>query len=75
MTLAAEEDLPVREGYYHLTDLRKAEECFLTNTSMEVMPVSRVETYTIGDGRPGPLTRRLQARFAASRTRFLEAVP
>ena len=75
MTLAAEEDLPVREGYYHLTDLRKAEECFLTNTSMEVMPVSRVETYTIGDGRPGPLTRRLQARFAASRTRFLEAAP
>lgn len=75
MTLAAEEGLPVQEGHYHLTDLRKAEECFLTNTSMEVMPVSRIETFPIGDGRPGPLTRRLQARFAASRTKFLEASP
>ncbi|MBS0170932.1 MAG: aminotransferase class IV [Nitrospira sp.] len=75
MTLAAEEGLPVQEGHYHLADLRKAEECFLTNTSMEVMPVSHVETSPIGSGRPGPLTRRLQARFAASRTKFLETAP
>ena len=75
MTLAEEEGLPVQEGYYHLNHLHKAEECFLTNTSMEVMPVSRVETFTIGDGRPGPVTRRLQKRFAASRTRFCEAAP
>lgn len=75
IALAKEEGLPVHEGSYHLPDLQTAEECFLTNTSMEVMPVSRVETFTIGNGRPGPITRRLQARFAASRTRFLEAVP
>ncbi len=75
MTLAEEEGLSVQEGHYHLTDLHSAEECFLTNTSMEVMPVSRVGTFPIGNGRPGPITRRLQARFAASRTRFLEAAP
>ena len=75
MTLAEEEGLPIQEGHYHLADLRQADECFLTNTSMEVMPVSRVDAWPIGDGRPGPLTRRLQARFAASRTRFLEAAP
>ncbi|MBA5869006.1 MAG: branched-chain amino acid aminotransferase [Nitrospira sp. CR2.1] len=75
MTLAEEEGLPVQEGPYHLTHLRQAEECFLTNTSMEVMPVSRVDTFQIGDGRPGPVTQRLQARFAANRTRFCEETP
>lgn len=75
MMLAEEEGLPVKEGHYHLADLSQATECFLTNTSMEVMPVSRVETFTIGDGRPGPVTRRLQKRFAASRTRFCEVAP
>ncbi len=72
MTLAQEEGLPVQEGHYHVTDLHRAEECFLTNTSMEIMPVSRVDSFAIGDGRPGSLTRRLQTRFADSRTRFLE---
>ena len=72
MTLAQEEGLPVQEGHYHLADLQRAEECFLTNTSMEIMPVSRVDSLAIGDGKPGPLTRRLQTRFADSRTRFLE---
>ena len=75
MSLAQEEGLPVREGHYHVADLRQADECFLTNTSMEVMPVSRVDSFSIGDGRPGPLTRRIQTRFAASRTRFVEPSP
>jgi branched-chain amino acid aminotransferase len=75
MSLAQEEGLPVREGHYHVADLRQADECFLTNTSMEVMPVSRVDSFLIGDGHPGPLTRRIQTRFAASRTRFLEPSP
>jgi len=72
MTLAQEEGVPVREGHYHLADLQRAEECFLTNTSMEIMPVNRVDSFPIGAGHPGPLTRRLQTRFAESRTRFLE---
>ena len=71
MTLAQEEGLPVQEGHYHVADLREADECFLTNTSMEIMPVSRVDSFTIGKGHPGPLTHRMQARFADSRTRFL----
>ncbi len=75
MTLAEEEGLPVKEGHYHLADLSQANECFLTNTSMEVMPVSRVDSFPIGDGRPGPLTGRIRARFAASRHRFLEPLP
>jgi branched-chain amino acid aminotransferase len=74
MTLAQEEGLPVQENHYHIADLREADECFLTNTSMEIMPVTRVDSFPIGDGLPGPLTRRLQTRFIERRTRFLEPV-
>lgn len=72
ITLAQEEGLPVEEGHYQTATLRQAEECFLTNTSMEIMPVTSVDSFPLGNGRPGPLTRRLQALFVANRTRFLE---
>ena len=72
MTLAQEEGLRVQQGHYHVADLRRADECFLTNTSMEIMPVIRVDSFPIGEGHPGPLTRRLQTRFVENRPRFLE---
>lgn len=75
MTLAREEGLPVEEGHYPLAVLRQADECFLTNTTMEIMPVTRVDSFPIGNGLPGLLTRRLQALFAANRMRFLEPIP
>ena len=74
MTLAQEEGLPIEEGRYQLTVLHGADECFLTNTTMEIMPVTWIDTCSIGNGLPGPLTRRLQAAFAASRPRFLESL-
>jgi branched-chain amino acid aminotransferase len=74
MTLAQEERLSIEEGHYQVADLQRAEECFLTNTTMEIMPVTRIDTFPIGNGLPGPMTRRLQAAFATSRPRFLEAI-
>lgn len=74
MTLAQEEGLPIEEGRYQMGALRQADECFLTNTSMEIMPVTRVDSFPIGNGLPGSMTRRLQALFAANRSRFLEPV-
>jgi branched-chain amino acid aminotransferase len=75
MTLAQEERIPIEEGRYQLAVLRRADECFLTNTTMEIMPVTRIDPFPIGNGLPGPLTRRLQAAFAAARPRFLESIP
>ena len=75
MTLAREEEIIVEEGHYRMAALREADECFLTNTTMEIMPVTTIDAAPVGNGIPGPLTRRLQAAFAASRTRFLEPVP
>ncbi len=73
MNLAQEDSLPVEEGHYPLTALRRADECFLTNTTMEIMPVTRIDDFRIGTGLPGPRTRRLQALFAATRSRHLES--
>lgn len=54
------ENIPVEEAMIRPENLRKAEEVFLTSTTMEVMPVVQIDDNMVGDGRPGPLTRRLQ---------------
>lgn len=76
MRLARSLRLSIQEGRFRPSDLRKAQEVFLTNASWEIMPVVRVvdasgsskKAYRIGSGRPGPLTRRLQARFEGFRS-------
>lgn len=71
---AAELGIPAEETRLTVADLMQAEECFLTNTTQEVLPVTRVDGRMIGDGRPGGMTRRLHASFRAGLDRFL-AVP
>lgn len=57
--------LDVREIPLTKHDVYIADECFLTGTAAEVVPVVKVDSRTIGDGRPGPITRQLMARFHA----------
>jgi branched-chain amino acid aminotransferase len=52
--------------------IHKADECFLTNTSMEVMPVTMVDGHPVGNGTTGPLTQQLHRLFIANRARFSE---
>ncbi len=68
------DELPVRieEGHFTVDQLYQADECFLTNTSMEIMPVSMVDTKKMARGKPGPVTLKLRARFLDARERFLE---
>jgi branched-chain amino acid aminotransferase len=72
LILAQESQVPVDEGHFGIEAIHKADECFLTNTSMEVMPVTMVDGHPVGNGTPGLLTRQLQRLFIANRTRFLE---
>ena len=44
-------------------DVYIADECFLTGTAAEIVPVVKVDARPIGDGRPGPITRDLMERF------------
>ena len=46
-------------------DVYNADECFLTGTAAEVIPVVEVDGRPIGEGRPGPVTRDLLGRFRA----------
>ncbi|HJR76658.1 MAG TPA: aminotransferase class IV [Nitrospiraceae bacterium] len=73
LQLAAEAQIHTQEGRYTPADLSNASECFLTNTSMEIMPVTRIAGAPVGNGVPGPLTGRLRTLFTRERERFLEA--
>ncbi|MEI6337143.1 MAG: branched-chain amino acid aminotransferase, partial [Verrucomicrobiota bacterium] len=44
-------------------DIYTADECFLTGTAAEIIPAVRLDSREIGDGKPGPVTQRLTARF------------
>ena len=51
--------LRVEEEPLAVAELETADEAFLTSTTNDVMPIVRVDATTIGDGNPGPITRRL----------------
>ena len=72
LSLAQEAQISVDEGYFGVEAIYKADECFLTNTSMEVMPVTMVDGHPVGNGTPGILTRELHRLFIDNRIRFLE---
>jgi len=74
LQMAEELTIPVHEGQFTPNELLQADECFLTNTSMEVMPVVSVNGQPIGQGTPGFLTRRLHRHFIDNRGRFLQAL-
>lgn len=57
--------IEVREIPLTRHDVYVAEECFLTGTAAEVIPVVKVDNRTIGNGEPGPVTRDLMQRFKA----------
>lgn len=71
LTLAKEQGIKTEESAYTAEALRQAEECFLTNTTMELMPVRDVDQHLVGSGKPGPLTQALHEQFRASLERFL----
>ena len=61
--LAAEFSIPIHEPMMTRYDIFTADECFLTGTAAEVIPAVKLDTRLIGDGKPGPITRRLITRF------------
>ncbi|SFL08645.1 branched-chain-amino-acid transaminase [Halanaerobium salsuginis] len=63
LKIAAEMGLEVREDLFTRHDLYNAEECFLSGTAAEVIPVVEVDGRTIGDGKVGSKTTDLISRF------------
>ena len=65
LEVAAEQDLPVRTGPVAETDLRSADELWLTSSTKEILPVTRLDGEPVGSGRPGPLFRRTLEAYRA----------
>jgi branched-chain amino acid aminotransferase len=63
MKLAQEEGIPVHEAVLTLHDVYIADECFLTGTGAEIIPVVKLDGRVIGDGVPGPMTKTLIQKF------------
>lgn len=61
--IAAEIGVPMREGNLTRYDVWCADECFLTGTGAEVIPVVKLDARVIGSGKPGPITARVLADF------------
>jgi len=61
--IAAELGIKVAEADITRHDVFIADECFLTGTAAEVIPVIKVDGRTIGEGKPGSITTRMMARF------------
>jgi branched-chain amino acid aminotransferase len=61
--MAGEMGLPISEPDMTRYDIYTADECFLTGTAAEVIPVVRLDNRVLGSGSPGPVTKRLIARF------------
>jgi branched-chain amino acid aminotransferase len=63
--LAEEAGLKVSEPNLTRYDLFNADECFLTGTGAELIPVVKIDGRVIGTGKPGPITRRLEEDYHA----------
>ncbi len=63
--LAQQEAIAVQEITLTRHDVYTADECFLTGSAAEVVPVVAVDERSIGTGKPGPITKRLIERFHA----------
>ncbi len=61
--LAAGEKMPVERAAITINQLLDADEAFLTNSIMGIMPISRIERSPIGQDKPGPITRRLSELY------------
>ena len=63
LDLARREQLEVVEGLLDLSEVDKASELFLTSSTREIVPIVQVAGKAVGDGHPGPVSRRLMAAY------------
>ncbi len=61
--LALQNSIKLTEKDLTIDDLLGADEIFLTNVIMQVMPITKVENHTVGDSRVGDVTKKLQTCF------------
>ena len=63
LQLAENLEIPVEEKEFTLEEALKMDEFFFTSTNSEITPAITIDQQSIGQGVPGPLTRKLQSAF------------
>jgi branched-chain amino acid aminotransferase len=63
LRLARRKRVPIKEALLLPKNLYAADECFLTNTTMEIMPVTTIDRKPVGNGKPGPVTMALHQAY------------
>lgn len=63
IALCEENDIAFSEKAFTLQEALRMDEFFYTSTNVEVMPVIKIDEKVIGNGKPGPLTLKLQQAF------------
>jgi len=63
--MAREGSIAVSEPNLTRYDLFNADECFLTGTGAELIPVVKIDGRVVGTGKPGPITKSLVAKYKA----------
>jgi len=61
--IAKQNNIPLIEKPLSIDDLLAADEVFLTNVIMQILPVTHIEKHLVGNGKIGPATRKLQTLF------------
>ena len=61
--IAKELNIPIREADMTRYDVWVSDECFLTGSGAEVIPVTKLDGRVIGAGKPGPITQKVLASF------------
>jgi len=63
--LAQQQGIAVSEPNLTRYDMFNADECFLTDTGAELIPVVKIDGRVIGNGKPGPVTKSLVEKYKA----------
>jgi branched-chain amino acid aminotransferase len=63
LTLAKDAGFSIAEAHIPREMLYIADEVFFTGTAAEITPIKTIDRLTVGEGKPGPITRELQKRF------------
>jgi branched-chain amino acid aminotransferase len=58
--IALENSIGLVEKDLYINDLLEANEVFLTNVIMQVLPITRIEKHTVGEGKVGPMVKKIQ---------------
>lgn len=63
LQVAGDLGLPIKSQAWPLADLGAVQEAFLSSSSRGIVPIVRVDDHQVGEGHPGPITRRLMKAY------------